>query len=128
MTDEPTQSEKLAALHNDRLLKRATYSHVVELYDDTRPHGRFAVGASQPLTQYPTQPPHSPWFDARFNGPDPLGYSVDAMEPVGSPAEIEASIRRLEAAASTPTPSPCAVSAKPVEAAASPPPTIRRRC
>jgi len=45
MTDEPTQSEKLAALHNDRLLKRAAYADVVDLYDDSRPHGRFAIGA-----------------------------------------------------------------------------------
>jgi hypothetical protein len=127
MADEPTQAEKLQALHNDLLLKRGTaYSQVAELYDDSRPHGRFAVGA--PLTQYPKQPPDSPWHRDVVGLEPPLGHSVDAMEPVGTAAEIEASIRRLETAASIPTPSPCGVSARPVEAAVSPTPTIRRRC
>jgi len=123
---EPTQSEKLAALHNDLLFKRGTaYSDVVDLYDDSRPHGRFAVGARQPVTEYPRQPPGSPWSGVpALNGPDPLGYSVDAMEPVGSPAEVEASIKRLEAATQPAPTSPC-VSAT-VAGAASP--TIRRRC
>jgi hypothetical protein len=114
--DEPTQAEKLAALHNDRLL-RAAYSDVVDLYDDTRPHGRFAVGARQPITEYPRQPEGSPWHHDPLGPEPPLGYSVDQMEPVGSPAEVEASIQRLEAAA---TPVPCAAGA-----AAS---LIRRRC
>jgi hypothetical protein len=44
MMDEPTQAEKLAALHNDRLLKRGqTYADLVDLYDDTRPHGRLPL-------------------------------------------------------------------------------------
>jgi hypothetical protein len=120
--DEPTQAEKLAALHNDLLLKRGTaYSQVVDLYDDSRPHGRFAVGSRQPLTEYPRQPPHSPWSGVpALNGPDPLGYSVEEMEPAGSPAEVEASIE----AAETPTRVPCAVSEAPVPAVS----LIRRRC
>jgi hypothetical protein len=126
MADEPTQAEKLAALDNDLLLKRGpAYSHVVELYDDTRPHGRFAIGARQPLAEHPRQPPGSPWSGVpALNGPDPLGYSVDAMEPVGSPAEVEASIKRLEAATQLAPSSPCVAAT--VAGAASP--TIRRRC
>jgi hypothetical protein len=119
--DEPTQAEKLAQLHNDRLLKGGVaYSHVVDLYDDTRPHGRFAVGARQPLTEYPRQPPHSPWFETRFNGPEaPLGYSVNQMDPVGTPAEVARSVE----AATQPAPSS---GARPsVSGAAS---LIRRRC
>jgi hypothetical protein len=121
--DEPTQAEKLAALHNDRLLKRGVaYADVVDLYDDSRPHGRFAIGAQQPLTEYPRQPPNSPWHHDPVGLEPPLGYSVNEMEPVGTPAEVA---RSVEAATrpSTPT-SPC--SARPsVSGAAS---LIRRRC
>jgi hypothetical protein len=122
MTDEPTQAEKRAVLRNDQRV--AAYADVVDLYDDTRPHGRFAVGARQPVTQIPRQPSTSPWSGIpALNGPEPLGHSIEAMESVGSPAEIEASIKRLETAA-TPTPVPCAASAAPVAPAS--PPFVRR--
>jgi hypothetical protein len=120
MTDEPTQADKLEVLRNDQ---RVAYSHVVELYNP-QPGGRFAIGAQQPVTQVPRQPPHSPWHHDPVGLEPPLGYSIDQMEPVGTPAEVEASIRQLEAAASTPTPLPCSASARPVGAAS----LIRRRC
>jgi hypothetical protein len=126
--DEPTQAEKLAALHNDRLLKRGVaYSQVVDLYNP-QPGGRFAIGAQQPLTEYPRQPAHSHWHHDPIGLEPPLGYSVDQMEPVGTPAEVEASIRQLEAATQpTPTSSGMCSAAQrpPVSGAAS---LIRRRC
>jgi hypothetical protein len=123
MSDEPTQAEKRAVLENDRRVRGVAYSDVVDLYDDTRPHGRFALGTSAVGNQVPRQPPHSPWFETRFNGPEPLGYSVDEMEPVGTPAEVA---RSVEAATrpSAPT-SPCSVQRPSVAGAAS---LIRRRC
>lgn len=122
MKDEPTQAEKRAVLRNDQRV--AAYSHVVDLYDDTRPHGRFAVGARQPVTQVPRQPEHSPWSadSVRFNGPDELGFSIDQMAPVGSAAEIETSIRQLEAAT---RPAPSSSPARPTVAGAASP--FRRR-
>jgi hypothetical protein len=122
MTDEPTQADKRAVLDNDRRV--AAYADVVELFNP-QPGGRFAIGAQQPVTQVPRQPPHSPWHHDPVGLEPPLGYSVNEMVAVGTPAEVEASIRQLEAATrpSTPT-SPC--SARPSVAGAAS--LIRRRC
>jgi hypothetical protein len=119
--DPKSMANKRAVLENDR---RVAYSDVVDLFDDTKLHGRFALGTSAVGNQVPRQPPHSPWFETRFNGPEPpLGYSVDQMEPVGTPAEVA---RSVEAATqpSAPT-SPCSVQRPSVGGAAS---LIRRRC
>ncbi len=53
----------------------------------------FNVTGSSPAAQFPALPPSSPW-----HGPDPvpieppLGIDVSALEPVGTPTEIEASL------------------------------------
>jgi hypothetical protein len=117
--DEPTQAEKRAVLDNDR---RVAYSQVVELYNP-QPGGRFAV-SSKPVTEVPRQPAWSPWHHDPVGLEPPLGYSVDEMVAVGTPAEVEASIRQLEAA-TRPAPSPCSAQRPPsVSGAASP---FRRR-
>jgi hypothetical protein len=118
MTHEPTQAEKRAVLDNDR---RVAYADVVDLYNP-QPGGRFAV-SSKPVTEVPRQPAHSPWHHDPVGLEPPLGYSVDEMEPVGTPAEVEASIRQLEAA-TRPAPSPCSAQDHRSVGAAS---TFRRR-
>jgi len=125
MKDEPTQRNKLEALRNDLLLKRgvAAYADVVDLYDDTRPHGRFAVGARQPVTEYPRQPETSPWHHDPVGLEPPLGYSVETMEPVGEPHEVADSLKQLEAATLLTPTSPC-FSAKDAGAAS---PSFKRR-
>src|SRR5262245_3919157 len=118
---EPTQSEKLAALHNDRLLKRgATLSEMAELFVD-RPGGRYA-NANRPATEVPRQPEHSPWAADVVGVEPPLGVSVSEAPVVGEPHEVE---RSIETAAVHPAPcSPCLAAT--VEPAAVS--LIRRRC
>jgi hypothetical protein len=84
------------------------------------------VGAT-PVPEYPRQPEGSPWSQQWPNDPDPLGYSVEDSEPVGSEAEIEEAaqiLRDREAAAVTSPVADCAdvaVSAATVSLAADEP-------
>jgi hypothetical protein len=121
MADEPTQAEKLAALHNDRRVRDATFADVVDLYSPS-PGGRFATLAL-PTVEVPRLPEGSPWHHDAVGVEPPLGFSVNAMEPVGEPHEVEAAARRLEAAAGPAAPISASSSAS-VVGAASP---IRRR-
>jgi hypothetical protein len=120
MSDEPTMAEKRTVLENDR---RVAYSQVVDLFN-TQPGGRFAAASGQPLTEYPRQPPTSHWHHDPVGLEPPLGYSVNEMVAVGTPAEVEASIRQLEAATRPAPTLPCSAR-PPVSGAAS---LIRRRC
>jgi hypothetical protein len=57
--------------------------------------GRFA--RPKPLVgEVPRQPEGSPWAHDPVGPEPPLGYSIDAMEPVGAPHEIERSLRIIE--------------------------------
>jgi hypothetical protein len=58
--------------------------------------GRFAkpkplIGGSVPM-----QPEGSPWASDPVGQEPPLGFSVEAMEPVGNPHEIERSLRAMD--------------------------------
>jgi hypothetical protein len=87
-----TQQEKREVLRNDTYFARQ--SHTV---DDVG--GRFAkltpatITGSATSPQYPQQPENSPWHHDPVAATEPLGFSVDAMEPVGTHAEIEASLK-----------------------------------
>jgi hypothetical protein len=122
MSDEPTMAEKLAAFHNHQLLaKPGTYYSVAQA-GELEAGGRFAVSREK---EVPLQAAGSPWAADMGTAPA-LGYSVEAQEACGTPAEIEASIRRLEA--STPgasTGTAVVPPAPPVEHAAVP--KFRRR-
>lgn len=60
--------------------------------------GRYAqdtrVTGSDPAP-YPALPAGSPWSDPQPIEP-PTGENIDAADPTGTPAEIEASIARIE--------------------------------
>ena len=66
--------------------------------------GRFAVedksvtSGSEASVTYPTLPPSSPWSGPRLPDEPPLGFAVGQMEPVGTHAEIEASLKSLGSA------------------------------
>lgn len=63
--------------------------------------GRPAAQSQPQVTgagaRVPTLPANSPWARDPVPTEPPLGELVNAFEPVGTPAEIEASIRRRQA-------------------------------
>jgi hypothetical protein len=72
-----------------------TTLHSLTALASPEPGGRFAkanyVAGSEPCVQYPAAA--GPWAGGtRVPDEPPLGFSVDAMEPVGTAAEIEASL------------------------------------
>jgi hypothetical protein len=61
--------------------------------------GRFAVERPKPQivgagpVSYPAQPASSPWASDPVPNEEPLGFDVNAIEPVGTGPEIEASLK-----------------------------------
>ena len=84
-----TQDERKAIVRNDTYFSRQSNA-----VDDAG--GRYAKLTPNILTgqtqQVPRLPENSPWHHDPVPATQPLGFSVDAMEPVGTQAEIEASI------------------------------------
>jgi hypothetical protein len=78
---------------------KSTYAGFAQAFADEDRGGRFkAVNqtihtAATPV--YPVQPPNSPFRRDPAGQEPPLGFSVDQMDPVGTAAEIEASLERL---------------------------------
>jgi hypothetical protein len=58
--------------------------------------GRFAqatvVAGSDPATMYPKMPASSPWASDPVPPESSLGYEIDALEPIGEPHELRASM------------------------------------
>ena len=85
-----TQAEKREVLRNDSYFARQQNT-----IDDSG--GRYAkltpsnvIGATSP--QYPQLPASSPWSQFDQNVEPVLGFSVNAMEPVGTPTEVQSSL------------------------------------
>jgi hypothetical protein len=104
-TSDATAKEKLDALFNDQRLRNAQRNKDASTFQQfanseaENVRGRFAahekstvIGAT-PAPQYPAGPnwAHDP------TGPEPpLGFDVNAIEPCGEYAEIEASLRDVQ--------------------------------
>jgi hypothetical protein len=91
--DDVSQAERRRIMAEERR-GRTDQGHALDGEPDLG--GRFAkvntttvVGAS-PIS-YPQQPAGSPWRSDECPPEGPLGYSVDAVEPVGEHYEVEAS-------------------------------------
>jgi hypothetical protein len=69
--------------------------------------GRFAAVSKTQLTgtvpEYPRLPTNSPWATEPVGQELPLGFDVNAVEPVGTPAEIEQSLQALGEAEGPPS-------------------------
>jgi len=89
------QAERLEVLKNDQ---RATTFHALANLD-TSLSGGFAAGGyvsgSEPSVNYPAS--SGPWSGPQVPPEPPLGFNVNAMEPVGEAHEIAAAALILEA-------------------------------
>jgi hypothetical protein len=89
MPEELTQAEKLAALHNDRLVARTYLDHARAA--ELEIGGRYAAARAE-LSAVPVVPrlPAGHWGnDPLPRTEPPLGWSVDEMPVVGEPHEVE---------------------------------------
>ena len=83
--DEISQAERRRIMADDGRAK--TYFGQAQHADDdlggryAKVHSTTVVGSSP--VSYPAQPPTSPWHHDPVPPEMPLGYSVDAIEPVG---------------------------------------------
>jgi hypothetical protein len=104
MTSQPfnndaTPDERLQ-VHKDRMPK-TTFQSFSEVFADEDRGGRYKpetsthVIGSTPIPKYPELPASSPSHHDPVPNEAPLGFSIDAMEPLGTEAEVQASIDRL---------------------------------
>jgi hypothetical protein len=88
------QAERREVLKNNNA---TTYHAMANL--DTSLGGRFGkadiVTGDEASPQYPRLPASSPWAGDPVPPEEPLGLDVNAMEPVGTPTEIERSLASL---------------------------------
>ena len=106
MTTDTTQAEQKAVLQNDLRVRRERQADAFSYHEraiadaEIELGGRFGTIAKPVVTGATPLPriESGPWAS-----PDPvpdepsLGYSVEWVEPVGTPAEIAASLVELEA-------------------------------
>jgi len=81
--------------------KAATTMHALAQLGDTSLSGRFAadgmVSGTAPTTDYPRLPSSSPWSGPQPGPEPPLGFAIDAQEPVGEAHEVAASLAEARA-------------------------------
>jgi hypothetical protein len=112
---DPTPDDKLRVLQEQHSVAGTALDKLARL-TDRKPGGRFAnpsaslVDRAEKLASFSPHHPragHSPDGPYGCNWPNPLesplGFSVDAMQPVGTPAEIAASIQALQPPSASPS-------------------------
>jgi hypothetical protein len=105
------QSERRQVSENDRVARRAATYHSLASADiDQERGGRFAtmnkpaVTGTDPAVRVPQQPANSFWSRDLLPPEPPLGWSVEAQEPVGEVWEVEQSMEtRTDGRASSPS-------------------------
>jgi hypothetical protein len=94
--NQSTQREKEEVLRNERKLKsgdrQSTTYHAQAMAGLDEPGGRFSearyVSGSEPSTNMPRLPANSPWAHDPVPPEEPLGYSVNDLEPTGEAHEL----------------------------------------
>jgi hypothetical protein len=87
-----------------KVLKDTLFARQQNTADDAG--GRFTkltptnVTGSTPVPSYPQQPTNSPWHDNPVPPEEPFPVDINAMEPNGTPSEVQASLE-TDAEAST---------------------------
>ena len=92
--NEISQRERREVIRNDR----TTYLDFAQADADLAASGRFAATVATPVAgvpRYPALPASSPWASDPVPSEPPLGHCVDAMEPIGTDAEIERAAQLL---------------------------------
>jgi hypothetical protein len=89
MSDDITQAEKRQIVKNDTYYSRAQADVGSELGGRYR---HLAPASVVGVPQYPQQPPNSPFHHDPTGAEPPLGIDVNEMIPVGTHAEVQASI------------------------------------
>jgi hypothetical protein len=105
MTSQPfnnnaTPDERKDVLQNDRdLLPKTTFASFAEAFADEDRGGRFkpetathVIGSTAGPPRYPAS---SPSHQDQTGQEPSLGYSIDEMQPLGTEAEVQASIDKL---------------------------------
>ena len=93
--NETTQAERRAALEQGSTLHQFQQSDAATSHGRYDAHEKTTVVGATPVPVYPAGPD---WTAVDPCGQEPpLNYCVDQMEPVGTAAEIEASIAKLTA-------------------------------
>jgi hypothetical protein len=100
VSNDSPQSERRNVIKNDQRVREGGTYHQITAAEAGMVGGRFAVEAKQRVTgptpvRYPTLPPSSPWASDPVPREPSLGFSVDALEPLGTAAEIEQSLQDL---------------------------------
>lgn len=86
-SDEVSQAERRRIMTEERRMRTYHGQATAGIEDDRG--GRYAASGSSPTVtgsspiRYPAQPAHSPWHHDPIGTEPPLGYSVEAQEPVG---------------------------------------------
>jgi hypothetical protein len=98
LKNDRTQAERRAVLKNDRA--PTTYHQLAGVDQALEGGGRFGkveyISGSEPSSQYPRLPALSPWSGSGDVGLEPpTGVAIDAMEAVGTPAEVSASLSQF---------------------------------
>jgi len=103
VTTDATQAERKAVLQNDLRVRRQAdaFSYHDRAVADAEVElgGRFGALAKPTVVSgpvYPQQPANSPWHSDPVPDEPSLGYSVEAVEPVGEPGEIARSVAEVE--------------------------------
>jgi hypothetical protein len=89
--DDIPQSERRRIMIEER--RASTYHTIAASSINDDKGGRFArtIDAAQIISN--PQPSGSPWSSSPVPDEPPLGYSVEAQDPVGEKFEVEASMR-----------------------------------
>jgi hypothetical protein len=121
--NDATNEEKADQLRNEKL--RAGEREPTTLHQlasvDVELGGRFArpdyITGTEAASQYPRLPTSSPWSSDPVPPEQSLGFQIGAMEPVGTFAEVAASIPEQSAGQLSPAVT-AALSDAPVDSAA----------
>ena len=107
MNDRITKQDKIDAWREEQLKRKGKASGASSYYQQAlvdlgleNSTGRFTskpvVTGSEPGVHVPRLPASSPWAGDPVPPEEPLGYSINDLEVIGTPAEVERSIAEQE--------------------------------